>query len=178
MYDNDFWREEGPSDFPESNGCQFCLFVLADWSGIREWCSGLSKSSMHRIEQVWRVLRLRFVADVTLNLKKCKLFENTCYLDLVIRPDRFRLAEHTTDTMGKLKHYTTQLKLVSFSGQWKEFRLFVPNITCRAASVNMILKNGELKQFGALDGKESVEVYLFKSYLSKHIGVGSIDMQC
>lgn len=139
---------------------QFALVYLSDTVVFR-------KTPADRIEQVRSVLRLLYVAGVTLKLKKCKFFaEISDYVGHVIQPGGMDLAENTTNAVEKFEEYTTQTKLRSFFGLCNMFRPFVPNFSRLGGPLNKKVRKDEPKQFGPLDEMEGTSVATLKKALT------------
>lgn len=138
---------------------QFALGYLED-------IAVFSKSPQDHIEQMRSVLKLLYKAGGTLSLKKCRLFaENINYLRHVIWTGRFEPAEHTTNTVAKLKYTTTKMEPCSFLGLCNVFWRFVPKFARLVAPLNKKLRKNQTKHFGPLDKKESAAVASLKEAL-------------
>lgn len=124
-----FGLRKRPYDRLECDGYDTCLCRLTVCLLYLDFIVVFLKSRQDHTERFWCVLQLLYKARVTLNLKNSKFFAQTIdYYGHATRPVCFELAKHTTDSVAKLEHSTTQTELCTFPGLCSVFTRFVPNL--------------------------------------------------
>lgn len=88
-------------------------------------------------EEVRRVSRILYGADVTIKLRKRRFFaKKSDYLGHIIQPFHLELVVRAADNVAKLESPTKVTELRSFLGLCNVFRWFLPNLTLLTGPLN------------------------------------------
>lgn len=113
-----------------------------------------------------RVLKLLYKIGVTFKLNICKCLVKTIYyVSKVVRLGRLDFSEVTTDTVPKLKHHTTQIRLLSFVGPRNIFCGLIQILLPLGALHNQNLTRDQPKHLSPHDEKGMAEVLSLKQSL-------------
>ena len=118
-----------------------------------------SRDTAEHMEHLDAVLHRLYSAGLSLNLKKCKFFqESVDYLGHVIRPGKLAVAEKNTKALQTARPPTTQSELRSFLGLCNVYRRFISGFAKIASPLNALLRKGESPQLGVLS-KEQLQSF-------------------